>query len=82
MSNFKPVIFGQIGNVGNIESNLQMLRRHRRPLLLRVEYLDRPTVENHVHRQPRMGNSMSANLRLSISLFTGGVMRSHGLRGA
>jgi hypothetical protein len=32
------------------QTDLQILRRHRRSRLLRLEYTYRPTVEDHVHR--------------------------------
>jgi hypothetical protein len=35
-----------------VEPNLQILRRHRRSLLLRLEHADRSALENHVHRTP------------------------------
>src|SRR3954468_12560702 len=35
-----------------VEPHLQILRRHRRPLLLRLEHAHRPALENHVHRSP------------------------------
>jgi hypothetical protein len=38
-----------------VEPNLQILRRHRRSLLLRLEHADRSALENHVHRTPRIG---------------------------
>ena len=37
-----------------VEPHLQILRRNRRSLLLRLEYAHRSTVENHVHRSPRL----------------------------
>ena len=39
-----------------VEPHLQILRRNRRSLLLRLEYAHRSTVENHVHRSPRLGS--------------------------
>jgi hypothetical protein len=38
-----------------VEPCLQILRRHRRPLLLRLEPAHRPALENNVHRPPRLG---------------------------
>ena len=35
--------------------DLQILRLHRRPLLRRLEQPRRSTLENHVHRNARMG---------------------------
>src|SRR5262252_5868120 len=50
-----------------VEPNFQILRRHRRSLLLRLEHPHRSAVENHVHRPPRLGSRRSLNLRISIS---------------
>ena len=36
------------------EPRLHVLRRHRRPLLLRLEQAHRPTLEDHVHRYARL----------------------------
>src|SRR6516164_7878826 len=49
-------------------SNLdfQILRRYRRPLLLRLEHTHRPTLEDYVHRATRLGSSRSLNLRIGI----------------
>src|SRR5262245_25762861 len=44
-----------------VEPNFQILRRHRRSLLLRLEHAHRSAVENHVNRPPR-----SLNLRIGI----------------
>ena len=49
-----------------VQSHLQILRRYRRSLLLRLEHADRSALENHVHRTPRLGNRRSANLRVGI----------------
>src|SRR5262249_6685147 len=46
--------------------NFQILRRHRRSLLLRLEHPHRSAVENHVHRPPRLGSRRSLNLRIGI----------------
>ena len=46
---------------------LQILRRHRRSLLLRMEHPHRSALENHVHRTPRLGCRRSLNLRIGIS---------------
>jgi len=46
-----------------VEPNFQILRRHRRSLLLRLEHAHRSAVENHVHRAPRLGSRRSPNLR-------------------
>jgi hypothetical protein len=45
----------------------QILRRHRRPLLLCLEYTHRPARENHVRRTPRLGKRRLFNMRVSIS---------------
>src|SRR5262245_35899750 len=50
-----------------VEPNFQILRRHRRSLLLRLEHAHRSAVENHVHRPPRLGSRRSLNLRIGIS---------------
>src|SRR6516164_10115622 len=50
-----------------VKPHLQILRRHRRPLLLRLEHPHRPTVEDHVNRAPRLGLHRSINLRIGIS---------------
>ena len=55
---------------------LQILRRHRRPLLLRLEYAHRSAVENHLHRQPRLGSRRSLIVRAGISAFSHGHHRS------
>ena len=57
-----------------VQSHLQILRRYRRSLLLRLEHADRSALENHVHRTPRLGNRRSANLRVGIN-----HCRHHGL---
>src|SRR5262245_8310754 len=49
-----------------VEPNFQILRRHRRSLLLRLEHSHRSAVENHVHRPPRLGSRRSLNLRIGI----------------
>ena len=49
-----------------VEPNLQILRRHRRSLLLRLEHPHRSALENHVHRTPRLGCRRSVNLRIGI----------------
>ena len=46
---------------------LQILRRRRRSLLRRLEHADRPALENHVSRTPRLGNHRSFNLRIGIT---------------
>src|SRR5262249_39804024 len=49
-----------------VEPNFQILRRHCRSLLLRLEHAHRSAVENHVHRPPRLGSRRSLNLRIGI----------------
>src|SRR5262249_28813563 len=50
-----------------VKSAFQILRRYRRPLLLRLEHTHRPTLEDYVHRATRLGSSRSLNLRIGIS---------------
>src|SRR6516165_4756597 len=50
-----------------IEPRLQMLRRHRRSLLLRLEHSYCSAVEDHVNRAPGVGLHRSFNLRIGIS---------------
>src|SRR6516225_1954615 len=50
-----------------IEPGLQILRRHRRSLLLRLEYPYCSAVEDHVNRAPGVGLHRSFNLRIGIS---------------
>ena len=49
-----------------LEPSLQILRRHHRPLLRRLEQAHRSALENHVDRNKKMGISvvMSYNLEL------------------
>src|SRR6516164_2602233 len=49
-----------------VKPDLQILRRYRRPLLLRLEHTHRPTLEGYVHRATRLGRSRSLNLRIGI----------------
>src|SRR5258708_17756582 len=51
-----------------VKPYLQILRRYRRPLLLCLEYADRPTLEDHVHCSARLGNRASGVVRIGISL--------------
>src|ERR1019366_2400558 len=44
-----------------LEPHLQILRRYRRSLLLRLEYARRPTLENHVHRITPVGTWVLIN---------------------
>src|SRR6478672_5750977 len=44
-----------------VKPDLQILRRYRRPLLLRLEHTHRPALENHVHRATRLGSSRRAD---------------------
>src|SRR5262249_16621200 len=50
-----------------VKSDFQILRRYRRPLLLRLEHTHRPTLEDYVHRATRLGSSRSLNLRIGIT---------------
>src|SRR5215831_15441530 len=50
-----------------VKPDFQILRRYRRPLLLRLEHTHRPTLEDYVHRATRLGSSRSLNLRIGIS---------------
>src|SRR5437867_3503021 len=50
-----------------VEPNFQILRRYSRSLLLRWEHAHRSAVENHVHRQTRLGSRRSLNLRIGIT---------------
>ena len=43
-----------------VEPGLQIFRRYRRSLLLRLEHAHRSAVENHVDRPPRLGRRRSA----------------------
>src|SRR2546427_8304779 len=52
-----------------VEPNFQILRRYRRPLLLRLEHTHRPALENHVHRATRLGSSRSLKLRIGMNRF-------------
>ena len=49
-----------------VEPHFQILRRNRRPLLLRVEHAHRSTLENHVHRSPRLGSRRSIIVRVGM----------------
>src|SRR5712672_1876626 len=44
-----------------LEPHLQILRRYRRSLLLRLEYPRRPALENHVHRITPVGSWVLIN---------------------
>src|SRR5262249_18852772 len=44
-----------------VKPDFQILRRYRRPLLLRLEHTHRPTLEDYVHRATRLGSSRSLN---------------------
>lgn len=46
-----------------LQPHLQGLRRHRHPLLRRMEQTRRPAVEDHVNRTPRMGAAVMINAR-------------------
>src|SRR6516164_11656925 len=49
-----------------IEPRLQILQRHRRSLLLRLEHPYCSAVEDHVNRAPGVGLHRSFNLRIGI----------------
>src|SRR5438445_866267 len=49
-----------------LKPHLQILRRHRRPLLLCLEHTHRSAMENHVHRPSRMGGRQSPIVRIGI----------------
>ena len=44
-----------------LEPRLQILRRYRRSLLLRLEYAPRPPLENHVYRITPVGARVLIN---------------------
>src|SRR6516225_4958322 len=50
-----------------IEPRLQILRRHRRSLLLRLEHPYCSAVEDHVNRAPGVGLHRSFNLRIGMN---------------
>src|SRR4029453_11140369 len=50
-----------------VKPDFQILRRYRRPLLLRLEHTHRPTLEDHVHCATRLGSSRSLNLRIGMT---------------
>src|SRR5262245_35162527 len=60
-----------------VKPDFQILRRYRRPLLLRLEHTHRPTLEDYVHRATRLGSSRSLNLRIGISPASAGPFVSH-----
>src|SRR6516165_11183682 len=53
-----------------IEPRLQILRRHRRSLLLRLEHPYCSAVEDHVNRAPAVGLHRSFNLRIGINPYS------------
>src|SRR5262245_56705360 len=59
-----------------VKPDFQILRRYRRPLLLRLEHAHRSAVENHVHRAPRLGSSRSLNWRIGINSRSWGTRSS------
>src|SRR3982074_2427941 len=59
-----------------VEPHLQILRRNRRPLLLRLEHAHRSALENHVHRSPRLGSRRSLIVRVGITHYPGRVASS------
>src|SRR6516165_4389113 len=64
-----------------IEPRLQILRRHRRSLLLRLEHPYCSAVEDHVNRAPEAGLHRSFNLRIGISRRCAPGRRALGPRG-
>src|SRR5690242_12642797 len=50
-----------------LKSDLQILRRYRRSLLLRLEHPHRSALENHVNRSPRLGSHGLLNVRIGMS---------------
>ncbi len=58
-----------------VEPDLQILRRHRRSLLLRLEHAYRPAVEDHVRRATRLGDCRSLIMRIGISWWSGFIAR-------
>jgi hypothetical protein len=50
-----------------LEPGLQILRRYRRSLLLRLEHAHRSALEDHVHRAPRLGERGLLNVRIGIT---------------
>src|SRR6516165_8784333 len=59
-----------------VKPDFQILRRYRRPLLLRLEHTHRPTLEDYIHRATRLGSSRSLNLRIGISAISRHMQRS------
>src|SRR6516225_4305603 len=62
-----------------VKPDFQILRRYRRPLLLRLEHTHRPALEDYVHRATRLGSGRSLNLRIGISLFNRKNLRGCGM---
>src|ERR1700745_3181853 len=60
-----------------VKPRLQILRRHCRSLLLRLEYSHRSALEDHVNRAPRLGLHRSINLRIGINRSFGNVVSPH-----
>src|SRR5262245_52868654 len=60
-----------------VKPDFQILRRYRRPLLLRLEHTHRPTLEDYVHRATRLGSSRSLNLRIGIKRMIPSPAASH-----
>src|SRR4029077_17672108 len=50
-----------------LKPRLQILRRYRRSLLLRLEHPHRSALEDHVHRSSRMGIHRSIIMRFGIT---------------
>src|SRR4030095_7066591 len=53
-----------------VKPDLQILRRYRRPLLLRLEHAHRSALEDHVQRAPRLGERGLFNVRIGLSACT------------
>src|SRR5215813_2664891 len=54
-----------------VEPDIQILRRYRRSLLLRLEYTHPPTLEDNVHRPTRLGHRRSLIVRIGIRSYSG-----------
>src|SRR5215475_9472606 len=63
-----------------VKPDFQILRRYRRPLLLRLEHTHRPALEDYVHRATRLGSSRSLNLRIGITSTVKVLVRLKGPR--
>src|SRR6516164_590626 len=63
-----------------VKPRLQILRRHRRSLLLRLEHPHRPAVEDHVNRASRLGLHRSIILRIGNTQRRESFVRNSGIR--